>query len=56
MQPRIDEKNQNWEWDMPDKLPIFSGDRNKIKQVALNLISNAIKYNSEDGVVSISAQ
>lgn len=56
MQPRIDDKGQKLEWDMPEELPIFSGDRNKIKQVALNLVSNAIKYNSQNGLVSISAK
>ena len=56
MQPRIDDQNQTLEWEMPDNLPSFQGDRNKIKQVALNLISNAIKYNSDRGTVLIKAE
>lgn len=55
MQPRMDDKNQTLEWEMPDNLPTFRGDRNKIKQVALNLFSNAIKYNSDRGTVLIKA-
>lgn len=55
MQPRIDDKNQTLEWEIPDNLPTFKGDRNKIKQVALNLFSNAIKYNSDRGTVLIKA-
>lgn len=55
MQPRMDDKNQTLEWEMPDNLPTFKGDRNKIKQVALNLFSNAIKYNSDRGTVLIKA-
>lgn len=56
MQPRIEEKNQTLEWDLPKKLPVFPGDRNKIIQVALNLISNAIKYNRQNGMISVSAR
>ncbi len=35
---------------------VISADRDKIKQVVLNLLNNAIKYNRQGGVVTISAQ
>jgi len=34
---------------------VVNGDRGKIKQVLLNLISNAIKYNRPDGTIELSA-
>ena len=37
-------------------IPIVLGDREKLKQVLLNLITNAIKYNREDGKVVIAAE
>jgi signal transduction histidine kinase len=40
----------------PDILPPLKADRDKIKQVVLNLISNAIKYNHPHGQISISAE
>jgi signal transduction histidine kinase len=35
---------------------VIQADRQKLTQVLLNLISNAIKYNSENGVIDVSAQ
>jgi signal transduction histidine kinase len=55
MRGRIEEKGIHLEMALPDSLPIISGDRDKIKQVALNLMSNAIKYNRPDGSITISA-
>ncbi len=33
--------------------PVY-GDRNRLKQVLLNLLTNAIKYNQKDGLVRVS--
>ncbi|MCI0396061.1 MAG: HAMP domain-containing histidine kinase, partial [Chloroflexi bacterium] len=38
---------------VPQKLPLVRGDFNRLKQVLLNLTSNAIKYNLEGGRVII---
>ncbi|MEW6404880.1 MAG: ATP-binding protein [Chloroflexota bacterium] len=37
----------------PEGLPLLEADRDKIKQVLLNLISNAIKYNRPNGTVML---
>ena len=39
-----------------DELPQTDADRRSLEQVLLNLISNAIKYTSEGGTVSVSAE
>ncbi|WP_052162319.1 PAS domain S-box protein [Aquabacterium sp. NJ1] len=43
--------------DLPETpLPCIRGDRTRLKQVLLNLISNAIKYNRPGGLVSVRAE
>ncbi|HKY56284.1 MAG TPA: ATP-binding protein [Anaerolineales bacterium] len=39
--------------DVPPDMPLMEADRDKIKQILLNLISNAIKYNRPHGSVII---
>jgi len=53
MSGRIEEQGLELEWDVPDDLPHFQGDVDKIKQVALNLVSNAIKYNRPGGKIQV---
>jgi K+-sensing histidine kinase KdpD len=38
---------------VPDNLPLVKGDQERLKQVMINLVSNAIKYNREGGRVEI---
>ncbi len=40
---------------IPSDMPIVTGDRDKLKQVIMNLVSNAIKYNRPGGKVIIGA-
>jgi len=40
----------------PDSPFTLIGDRNRLKQVLLNLVSNATKYNRENGSITISVQ
>jgi signal transduction histidine kinase len=39
--------------DVPGDMPLMEADRDKIKQVVLNLMSNAIKYNRPNGSVIV---
>jgi two-component system phosphate regulon sensor histidine kinase PhoR len=41
---------------IPDRLPPVYGDRERIRQVLVNLADNAIKYNNEGGQVEIVAR
>ena len=52
-QPQAEQRNIEIQLISPDALPPFSGDFDRLKQVMLNLVSNAIKYNQDDGQIMI---
>ncbi len=54
MMTKAQETNIQIRVDVPHDMPLLEADRDKIKQVLLNLVSNAIKYNRPNGSVIIS--
>ena len=62
--PLLDEDRVVLSTEMPSKLPVLYGDQDKVRQILLNLLSNAAKFTDEgsikvsvdcrDGVISIS--
>ncbi|MBR6670702.1 MAG: HAMP domain-containing histidine kinase, partial [Ruminococcus sp.] len=40
----------------PEMLPFVMGDKNRIRQVFINIIDNAIKYSSAGGIITVEAK
>jgi len=55
IQPQVEEKGLTLLLDVPPALPAIVGDEKRMKQIMLNLTSNAIKYNRPDGQIRIVA-
>ena len=53
MVSKAQETNVQIRVDVPNEMPLMEADRDKIKQVLLNLLSNSIKYNRPNGSVII---
>lgn len=51
---RLVAKNQKLETDIPNDLPRVYADQERVTQVLMNLLDNAIKYTPEGGTVSVS--
>jgi signal transduction histidine kinase len=54
--PNARRKKINLACDLPVDLPKVIGDRDKVRQVLLNLLNNSIKFTPEGGSVSIKAE
>jgi signal transduction histidine kinase len=50
------EKRIAYEFDLPPKLPVFQGDRDKIALALHNLVGNALKYTLDGGRIVVAAQ
>ena len=54
--PLLDKKNQQLKINVPKDFPALFADPNKIRQVMLNLISNAIKFSPPGTVIHVQAE
>ncbi len=52
---KVEQKGQHLDYASAPEIPLILADYNKIKQVCLNLISNAVKYTPEGGKISVNA-
>ena len=55
MRARIEEEDLKLNLEITPPIPIILADKDKLKQVLLNLISNAIKYNRPGGTITLGA-
>ncbi|HMZ07385.1 MAG TPA: ATP-binding protein [Anaerolineales bacterium] len=55
MSTKAIEDNIHLRVESPEGLPLLEADRDKVKQVFLNLLSNALKYNRPNGSVTLRA-
>ena len=56
MQAQAEELGLRLQVIVPPEIPSIQGDADKIKQALLNLVSNAIKYNSPNGEIILAAE
>ncbi len=54
--PMLEGKRQFLSLDLPQSLPEVMGDRQRVRQVLLNLLLNAIKFTVEGGIISFVAR
>jgi signal transduction histidine kinase len=50
-----EEKNIVLAWEIPEKLPDLYSDRQRINQVMINLLTNAIKFSAENSKIELKA-
>jgi two-component system clock-associated histidine kinase SasA len=55
MNRKCEAKSQHLESDIPEDLPQIYADPERVRQVIINLIDNAIKYTPEGGKIQVSA-
>lgn len=53
---QIEDKHQTLTLDVQPNLPLARGDRGRLVQIVTNLVSNAHKYTSEEGHITVQAQ
>ncbi|MBO5274250.1 MAG: HAMP domain-containing protein [Clostridia bacterium] len=54
--PEVEERHHRIEYTVLGNLPEISGDRERLEQVIVNVMSNSVKYTAENGLVELSAR
>jgi signal transduction histidine kinase len=54
-EPFLGERRQRWDVDVAPDLPTIRGDAEKIRDILSNLVSNAIRFSPDGGVVGVRA-
>ncbi|MBN1381396.1 MAG: PAS domain-containing protein [Deltaproteobacteria bacterium] len=55
IEPKAKEKQIILHDDLPDALPPIKGDRDRLTQIVMNILDNAVKFTMENGSVTITA-
>jgi signal transduction histidine kinase len=56
IRPSAAGKSMTLSTEFPDNLPLITGDRARLRQIFVNLISNAVKYTPPEGWVKVKAE
>lgn len=56
LQPKMEEKEQTLTVAVPEDLPLFYADPNRVSQVLTNLVSNAWKYTGKGGQITVTGR
>lgn len=54
--PEVEERHHKVEYIVSGNLPEISGDRERLEQVIVNIMSNAVKYTAENGLIELIAR
>ena len=54
--PFVLERRQQMQIDVPENLPAFEGDRDKLEDVLTNLVSNAIRFSPDHSTIKVGAR